>query len=57
MNIFIRRLCRFPAGFDGFALPFGINFVVPMVEGDGVGNEGGIDHQFADPVAFGFLFR
>ena len=37
---------------DRLALPFLVHFPVPMMIRDRVGNERGIHHQFADPVAF-----
>ena len=41
---------------DGFFLPEGVDFAVPVVVGNGVGDEGGVDDEFAYPVAFRFLF-
>jgi hypothetical protein len=35
-----------------FALPFRVHFAVPVVIRQHVGNEGGIDHQFAHPITF-----
>ena len=40
---------------DGFALPFFIHAPVPVAVSDHVGHKGGIDHEFADPVAFWLL--
>ena len=40
---------------DGLALPLRVHLAVPMVVGDGVGDEGGIHHQFAHPVTFRLL--
>ena len=40
---------------DGLALPFAVNFPVPMMVRHRVGHERGIHHQFADPVTFGLL--
>ena len=39
----------------GFALPLGIDFAVPVMVGDGVRNESGIDDEFPDPITLGFL--
>ncbi len=40
---------------DGLALPVPVHLAVPVVIGNGVRNDGGIHHQFADPIAFGLL--
>lgn len=36
---------------DGFLLPLGIDLIVPVIEADHIGDDGGIDHQFTHPVA------
>jgi hypothetical protein len=40
---------------DGFALPEEIDFTVPVVVGESIGDESAIDDEFAEPVAIGFL--
>ena len=40
---------------DRLALPFRVHLAVPMVIRHRVGDERGIHHQLADPVAFGLL--
>ena len=41
---------------DRFALPLGLNIARPMVIGHHIGDQGGIDHQFPNPIALRLLF-
>ncbi len=36
---------------DGFLLPLGIDLIIPVIVADHVGDDGGIHHEFAHPVA------
>jgi hypothetical protein len=41
---------------DRFSLTLLIHLAVPVVISNGVGHQGGIDHEFAHPVASGLDF-